>query len=35
VDYDGVKTINLDGNLYDMSGPLSFEIVKGGLRFII
>ena len=35
LEYEGVRTINFDGNLLDFESPLSFEIRKGALRFIV
>jgi len=35
LEFDGKKTINLDGNLYDFESPLTFEIMKGAVRLII
>ena len=35
LEFDGVKTINLDGNLIDFKSPVIFNIIKGGVKFII
>jgi len=35
LEYSGSRTINLDGNLYDMEGPLTFEVMKGAVKLII
>jgi len=35
LEFDGKKTINLDGNLEDFESPLTFEIVKGAVRLIV
>ena len=35
MEFDGVKTINFDGNLLEFGSPLTFEIRKGALRFIL
>ena len=35
VEFDGKKTINLDGNLYDMESPLTFAVLKGAVRLIV
>jgi len=34
LEFDGVKTINLDGNLQEFGSPLEFEILKGAVKFI-
>ena len=35
LEFDGKKTINLDGNLVDFESPLTFEIMKDAVKFII
>ncbi len=35
LNYPGVKTINLDGNLYDLPGPLRFKLLPGAVRLIV
>jgi len=35
LEFDGKKTINLDGNLVDFESPLTFEIMRGAIRYII
>jgi diacylglycerol kinase family enzyme len=35
VEYDGIKIINLDGNLYEMGSPLVFRVLEGAVRFIV
>ena len=35
LEFEGRKTINLDGNLVECESPLSFEIVKDAVRFIV
>jgi len=35
LEFEGVKTINLDGNLSEFSGPLRFDVIKSAVRFII
>ena len=35
LEYEGVRTINFDGNLLDFASPLTFEVCKGALRFIV
>ena len=34
IHYDGTLPVNLDGNIYNLKAPLSFDIVKGGLQVI-
>jgi len=31
IGYDGIKRLNLDGNIFDCTGPISFEIMPGAL----
>ena len=33
--FDGVQSISLDGELHDINGKLHFEIIRGGLNFIV
>jgi len=35
LEFDGKKTINLDGNLVEFESPMTFEIMKDAVRFII
>jgi len=35
LEFDGRKTINLDGNLCEYASPLIFEIVKNAVKFIV
>ena len=35
LEFEGKKTINLDGNLVDFESPLTFEIVKGAVNLIV
>lgn len=35
LEFDGVITVNLDGNLIDCESPLTFEIVKNAVRLIV
>ena len=35
IEYQGVKTMNFDGNLYDLTGPLTFKVIKGAVRLIV
>ena len=35
LEFEGQKTINLDGNLIDFESPLTFKIIKDGVRLII
>jgi YegS/Rv2252/BmrU family lipid kinase len=35
LEFDGIKTINLDGNLLDFKSPLIFKIIKDAVKFII
>jgi len=35
LEYDGRKTINFDGNLYELAGPLRFEVLKGAVRLVV
>jgi len=35
LEFDGVKIINLDGNLLEFKSPLTFKIIKGAVKFII
>lgn len=30
--FDGIRNVNLDGNIYELSGPLHFEIVEKALK---
>jgi len=34
LEYEGKKTINLDGNLQEFESPLKFEVMKGAIKFI-
>ena len=35
VEFQGVKTVNLDGNLLEYQSPLEFKIMKDAVKFII
>ena len=35
LEYEGSKTINLDGNLIEYESPLTFEILAGAVEFIV
>jgi len=35
LEFEGTKTINLDGNLVEFESPLTFEIMKGAVNFIV
>ena len=35
LEYNGKKTINFDGNLYEYSAPLTFKILKAAVRLIV
>ena len=35
LEFEGKKTINLDGNLVDFESPLTFEIAKGAVKLIV
>ncbi|MCL1859577.1 MAG: diacylglycerol kinase family lipid kinase [Oscillospiraceae bacterium] len=35
LEFDGKKIINLDGNLVEFESPMTFEIIKDAVRFII
>ena len=35
VEFEGKKTINLDGNLSDYDSPVTFEIMKSAVKFIV
>jgi len=35
LEYPGKKTINVDGNLYEVESPLEFRIIKGAVRLIV
>ena len=35
LEYNGKKTINLDGNLFEMESPLIFKVLKNAVSFII
>ena len=35
LEFEGKKTVNLDGNLFEMESPLDFEILRGGIRVVV
>jgi len=35
LEFDGIKTINLDGNLPEFESPVTFDIVKNAVKFIV
>jgi diacylglycerol kinase (ATP) len=35
LEFDGVRTINIDGNLLDYKSPLTFDIIKDAVNFIV
>ena len=35
LEYDGKKTINMDGNLYEFESPLHFEIIHKAVKMIV
>ena len=35
LEFQGKKTVNFDGNLLECESPLTFQIIKGAVRFII
>jgi YegS/Rv2252/BmrU family lipid kinase len=35
LEFDGVKTINLDGNLLDFKSPVNFKLMKSAVKFIV
>jgi len=35
LEYQGKKTINVDGNLYEFESPLAFRIIKSAVRLVV
>ena len=35
LEFEGTRTINLDGNLPEFESPLTFELLRGAVRFIV
>jgi len=35
LEFGGVKTINLDGNLFEFASPLTFEVIKNAVNLIV